>query len=147
MASEDRNRKGPETWLLLRPQILSESGKEIVSEDPNLTPDTMQMLLEAYNNEISDVIFYFGLDDESDIGLTVISMCIQENLDASFAELVARYADTRGTPFLETAIALHKLRREEGLYVHSRKDNIPGVRMWFPNTGTYYKKPPKKRIS
>ena len=107
----------------------------------------MELLKKSYNNEIGDYKFHFGQEGESDIGLTVVSMCIGENPRATLAELVARYSLTRGIPFLETAIALIQLKREHGLYIYTRnRENIPGYRMWIPNTGNYYAKPPSKRV-
>lgn len=63
-----------------------------------------------------DVKFYFGQNDPTDdVGLALLSMCINENPKASMAELVARYAATRNIRFTDAAVALLNLKKENGL--------------------------------
>lgn len=109
---------GESTWTSLGEEILSNRGKMIVSEDPDLTIDTIRRLLMLQNGDLFDVPFSFGNpdDDESEenIGLALLSSCIKDNKDATWAEIVARYAAIRRCPFLETAIALKRLEKESG---------------------------------
>jgi len=139
--------KGPETWMKLSRQLLCAEGKDIVSADPDLTEATITQLKEVYNNQLRNCHFYFGEEKNSDIGIAALSMCIRDNPSSTMAELIARYADLRGTPFLETALAVLRYKEEHGLsYYENRSRAIVSV-SWVPESSISYIKPPRKKFA
>lgn len=126
---------GAASWLNLPPSILSKEGKELVTQDPNLSPDTIQELKELERTDLSDYTFYFSdKEKKSDIGLATLSMCISENPYATMAEIVARYADTRNIPYAHAAFVLDAIRRLTGftLYERNKQDNTFKAVKWMP---------------
>lgn len=114
---------GPNSWLNLSENLLSKKGKKIVSDDPDLGPDTIQELKSIEKTDLSDYSFFFydtGDKRSSDIGLAVLSMCIRENPYATMAEIVARYSDTRGIPFVHVATVLDVFRKKERFVMYVR---------------------------
>lgn len=143
----ERARKaGEEVWLSLPERILNRAGKSIVSDDPNLSFETMQKLLEAQPPE-GHYPFYF-VDDNGGpgIGITSISICIDDNPDQSMAELIARYAELRHVPFTDTALACLALYKKNGnMFVHyTYVGGIYRQEAWSPAPITSMK-PPKKK--
>lgn len=142
-----RVKTGPTAWLSLPDELLNDEGKTIVTEDPNLSPDTLKRLIAAHP-PIDGIEFLFGDsgdEDDTDIGLTSISMCINENVDSSMAELVARYAEMRTCPFTNTAIAVLDLYRRRGLYRFVPDNNMYNPVEWHPKSQMFVKPPSKKK--
>lgn len=117
--------RGPDTWMYLHENLLSSYGKKLVCQDPCLSKKTIQELIEhdrpitgqllmgQYWQNIQtkeDADFSFGIDDqESDAGLTVLSMFIKERPQMCKAELVAIYSELRRVPFWATAEAIEEV--------------------------------------
>lgn len=138
---------GPATWLALPTEILSDIGKVIVSADPNLNDETISALVNSLTRDLKEVNFYFGVENpDDDVGLTLLSTCINDNRKATYAELIARYSRVAKTPFIETAIAVKNLQTLRGL---CRYVSIPGgayTRVsWAPKYIAIFAKPPAKR--
>lgn len=144
--SKDESMAGANVWMKLRADLLSKEGKEIVSADPDLSEETIRALLALLPEDRPKYEFYFYDDDEFDTGLTLVSSCIKDNLDASMAELVARYADMRRVPFAIAAEALNKLRKTKGLTYFKKIDDTRYTKVkWEPKSMVQYEKPPAKR--
>ncbi len=97
---------------------------------------------------ISRDLFHFdyGADD---IGITMLSMCIDENKTACLAELVARYATARSMPFSAVAreIANHNNRFGLNQHVWSTTDSggkCVDLVPWYP-TKLEVVVPPRKK--
>lgn len=104
--------KGAASWMGLKPAILSNAGKALVTEDPDLTDETIKQLVALEPSRPEDYKFYMGEDPEQcEIGLAGISMCIKDNPYATMGEIVARYADMRDVPYAHTAVVLNRLRQ------------------------------------
>lgn len=137
--------KGPDIWRSLPANILSAEGKKIVDKDPNLGAATMKLLIKTEGPPRKPAKFYFGYDDDyDDIGIATLSMCIMEDQKATLAEVVARYALTKGTQFAETASAIIELRERKGLNICSVNAKT-GVRWtpWIPSSEA--QRPPSKK--
>ena len=143
----NRVKRGPETWNDLPSTLLNKDEKVIVSRDPNLSPSTMDHLVDLRQGKMGKQRFYFGVDDDYDVGLCSVSMCINDNPRATIAEVVARYSEMRGIPFLETAIALLALRDTAGLYRYiADEDKVPVAIPWTPSDCSVIgAQPPPKR--
>lgn len=122
--------------MRLQRAVLNEEGKRIVSEDPDLGPETMSKLL-ALQPPTKSYAWNFnsGLDDEgSDIGFAGLSLCINDNLAQPMGELVARYAEMRHIPYTAVAVKLFQLYRENGgkfqRFYHN--GNIYDTADWVP---------------
>lgn len=119
-------------YLDLSPNILSDAGKKIVEKDPNLSEDTLKKLLALQGGCLCDVPFHFGLQgwgENNDAGCALLSSCIKDNFQSTWAELVGRYADMRRRPFLEIAIGLKQYDHEYGLaYYNEDHELVP----WKP---------------
>lgn len=126
--------EGPDTWMKLGDGVLSKQGKELVSEDPDLSKETLHRLSLLQHCELADIPFTFDIDKDNqtgnDIGLALLSSCIKDNPTATWAEITARYSAIRRYPFLETAIALKALAKEEGLFYYAEGTKIPTP--WHP---------------
>lgn len=133
-------------WMRLPVSMLNERGKEIVSRDPDLSRQTIELLKTVHPPE-NKYKFYFGEDGDTDVGLAALSMCVGDNVSASMAELVARYADLRHIPFVDTAIAVIHLHETTGIvhYDHSNGFGETIKRIWKPSSRTFNVPPPKKR--
>ena len=119
-------------YLELAPNILSSEGKKIVSKDPNLSKETIKKLLALQGGTLTDVSFNFGLPgwgEDNDVGCALLSSCIKDNFQSTWAELVGRYADMRKKPFLEIAIGLKRFHEEQWLAYYNQKHEL--VR-WAP---------------
>lgn len=141
---------GPEVWLSMPENLLNKDAKALLNADPNLTRETMARLLQA-QPITHEAKFYFGLDDKDDankddIGVTLLSICINENLSQSMAELVARYATARKLPFTETAVGVLKLYyRQKECFVRFKQVNGMYVsERWRPHEVPIAIKPPSK---
>lgn len=114
--------KKSETWNLLNPSILSEQGKKIVSEDPNLSDKTMKKLLDLNDGVVGTINLYIDEDDAgerlSSVARALVSTCIKDNLFATWAEFTARIASIYRFPFLEVAIALKAYKSKHGAFVY-----------------------------
>ena len=145
---------GANSWLNLPNSLLSAEGKRLVTEDPDLSAQTIEMLrkLEPTEAERFGSYYFSEEGNTSDIGLATLSMCIRDNPSATMAELVARYADLRNIPFAHVATVLSHVRYSTGFvrYVHDRIDGthrqIPWAPAEIPKTVTLLP-PPKKRKS
>lgn len=124
---------GEETWQCLGDDVLSKQGKVLVSEDPDLSIETLRRLALLQDGTMVEIPFTFGAGDpdkDNDIGIALLSTCIKDNLSATWAELIARYAAIRRYPFLETAIALKALDEQRGLYYFADGTQLPTL--WHP---------------
>ncbi len=116
--------KGSETWLRMPNSLLSKEAKMIISNDPNLSDTTMQALSLLQNGEIKRIPFYFGKEDfgeESDVGCALLSSCIKDEMRASWAEIIARYAALRKKPFVDMAFGLKEYHRKYGMFYFSKE--------------------------
>lgn len=139
---------GEAVWSELNEQILSEEGKKLVAADPDLSEVTLRRLALLQNFNMKEIKPPFGqiqdieengsekLDPdivEHEVSFALLSSCIKDDLAATWAEFVARYAAIRRTPFLETAMALKALYIFQGnkffYYMNNGKQMIP----WSPN--------------
>lgn len=124
-----------DSWNLLNSSILSEEGKRIVSEDPDLGKKTVQKLLALGKDESEGAYLY--LEEEecgeklSSIGLAVISICIKANQYATWAEFAARVAVTYRFPFLATVLALQEYMKRHG-YFTMYKNGTQVPMQWLP---------------
>ena len=135
-------------WLQLPARLLNVRGKRVVSADPDLRKETMEALMWVHPPK-GCYEFYFGNKDfESDVGVTALALCIDDNPLANMAELVARYAAMRKIPFTDTALAVLKQYHTYGLFYYVRKNfrHYPIKRRWFPNEAAIVL-PPRKRGS
>lgn len=119
-----------DTWNLLNPSILSEEGKKIVSEDPDLGEKTIRKLLDLGMDESDGINLFLEPEDGSEklagIGMALISTCIKDNPYATWAEFTARVAATYRFPFLATALALQRYMEEhEGFIMYKSSSHIP----------------------
>lgn len=134
LGSRERTYKllGTNAYLSLSNAILSKKGKEIVRKDPNLSEFTLMKLLELQKGVLKEVRFYFGepgYGEMQDVGCALLSTCIKDNPQSTWAEIVGRYADMRRCPFLEIAFGLKKFHEEYGMgYYNKEKRWIP----WTP---------------
>ena len=92
-------------WQRLPARLLNDRGKRIVNADPDLREDTVSALLCVHPPK-GTFQFYFGNNDDCDVGAVGLALCIGDNLQATMAELVARYAAMRKVPFTDTALAV-----------------------------------------
>ena len=131
---EERHKlKGEEAYLKLKNSILSPEGKDIVAADPDLSPVTLNKLIALQKGNLKEIQFYFGQQQYGgniDVGCALLSICIKENIMATWAELVGRYADARNQPFLEIALGLKEYDRQYGLFYYN-KEQIPTP--WAPS--------------
>ena len=140
---------GFNSWLKLPNAILSMAGKNMVTKDPDLSDETIQALVEIEPEPENPIPFFFGgMDSGNDIGFTVLSMCIHENMSASFGELVARYSGARGIPYGRAAARLNELRKRKMLFTFEPThdgDYVPTP--WEPQVigETYFILPPSKK--
>jgi hypothetical protein len=102
---------GPAAWLALPEDILCTAGKCLVSEDPDLSADTINKLSALHPPDFKKYTFNFGRET-SDVGLTVLAGCIKEHQNGSLAEIIAAYSSLRKVPFVDTAIAVLELMEE-----------------------------------
>lgn len=117
-------RKDPNApqWEQLPKRLLSPEGCEIVSRDPNLSASTLKTLNKTEKPYLEGNLaesheWYFDIrEDGSDISAVLLASCINDNVNACMAEIVARYAGVRRLSFLEVANKLCELRREGRLY-------------------------------
>ena len=143
---------GVNSWLNLPNALLGLEGKKIVTEDPDLSPETLEALraLEPTSADQFGVYYFSEQNNACDIGLATLSMCIRENTSATMAELVARYADLRNIPYAHVATILSAMRYSTGFirYVRNRSDStyraIPWSPAEVPKTASMLP-PPKKR--
>lgn len=141
-------KRGAALWNSLSNEILNKEGKEIVSVDPSLSIATLKKLIETCNRplELEKYDCMFGDSDNpedfSDIGSTLLSSCIRDNLSATRAELVARFASIIGIPFIETAIMIMEREQSpDGLFLY---DLSTGERIrWTPKEPSPHKIYPK----
>lgn len=142
---------GEEVWTELGEEMLSTEGKKLVAADPDLSEITLRRLALLQGYTFQDVPNPFAAIEEDadedtfekheraqDVSFALLSLCIKDDLSANWAEIVARYAAIRRTPFLETAMALKEMFEENGsffYYVGSGSQTIP----WSP------RKAPAKR--
>lgn len=146
---------GANSWLNLPNTILSAQGKELVTRDSDLTDATLNALRALEPTSPDQFGPYFFSDDDndksSDIGMATLSMCIRENLHATMAEIVARYADLRRIPYAHVATVLTEMRRTTGftMFVRNRTDNTFQAVPWSPEVipADMSMLPPKKRKS
>lgn len=137
---------GPEVWLSMPEHLLNKEAKAVLNEDPNMTRETMAKLLQV-QPIVKDVQFYFGHDSETDVGIALLSICINENLSQSMAELIARYATARNIPFTEAATGVLRL------YYSHKKQFIRYVnegggyasKIWSPKEVSIAVMPPSKK--
>ena len=119
-------------YMDLSDSILSKEGKKIVAKDPNLSDDTLKKLLALQGGNLKDVQFNFGLPnwgEANDAGCALLSCCIKDNYNSTWAELVGRYADMRRKPFLEIALGLKQYHAQYGLaYYNNSHELVP----WEP---------------
>ena len=136
------------SWKALPATLLSDAGKEIVMADPDLSRNTINALLELDNIDPATASrkFYFREKDGSDIGCITLSICIEDDIFAVFADLVAKYAFMRCAPFSLTADALYKLRHTDGLYYYKETTlgGEPQRVPWTPRSVTLRLPPTKK---
>lgn len=142
---------GPNSWLNLPNSLLSSKGKSLVTADPDLGDETLQMLRDLEKTPYEKYCPFYFSDEEksSDIGMATLSMCIQENQYATMAELVARYADLRNVPYAHVAIYLSEVRKKTGfiMFVRKRTDNTFQAVPWSPTVIPSFASmlPPPKR--
>ena len=81
---------GANSWLNLPNSLLSAEGKRLVTDDPDLSAQTIEMLrkLEPTEAERFGSYYFSEEGNTSDIGLATLSMCIRDNPSATMAELV-----------------------------------------------------------
>lgn len=135
-------RKSPDApkWEQLSVKLLSNKGKALVSEDPNLNELTLAALKETEEELVERAggcthRFYLDAnEDGSNISATLIASCINDNVYACMAELVARYAELRRMTFYETACKLCQLRDAGSLYRLSPEMPHTPIQ-WFPTLG------------
>lgn len=147
--TDQRRLRGKELWEKLDDRILSKEGKALVTADPNLTPVTLNRLFQLQGGKLTDICTFFGEAppaseegekepktareaklEKSDVGLAMLSCCIKDNLDATWAEICARYAATRRLPFLEIAIKLKELDKTHELRYYDDESKEPVI--WHP---------------
>lgn len=147
---------GEEVWSELGDEMLSEEGKKLVAADPDLSEITLRrlLLLQGYTtqenfrntfaklsqDEESDDRIFEANERAQDVSFALLSLCIKDDLSATWAEIVARYAAIRRTPFLETALALKALVASQGSFFYYA-DNGDQIIPWTP------RKAPVKRGS
>lgn len=132
-------------WQRLPTRLLNERGKRIVNADPDLREETVSALLRVHPPK-GTYRFYFGNNDDCDVGAVGLALCIGDNLQATMAELVARYAAMRKVPFTDTALAVLEQYHNRGLfyYEHRKDKDHPVLRRWDPNDVGIIAPPPKK---
>lgn len=150
-------------WSLPKGTDISPAGRLIVEAEPNLEPETFELLLRYDMDRLSEedkVLFAEKSKKEivekvfaasHDIGFAHLSQCIKENLKQPVAELVARYSIERRIPFLLGAIYILALMETQPLYYFENRINY-GVRRirWKPISAyvppPYYNPPFKRPI-
>lgn len=141
---------GVNSWLDLPNALLSPKGKMLVTEDPNLSPETIEALkaIEPTSPDRFGVYYFSDQSNMCDIGLATLSMCIKENPSATMAELVARYADLRNIPYAHVAVVLSEMRNGPGFLRYIRGSDstyraVPWAPTEVPRTSSMLP-PPKK---
>lgn len=124
-----------DAWKLLNPSILSEEGKTVVNEDPDLNEKTIQKLLALGKDSATGANLFLD-EDECDeklasIGRALISICIKDDLCATWAEFAARVAATYRFPFLATVLVLRTYVRKYGAFV-LYKNGSRVATQWLP---------------
>lgn len=131
--------EGRSVWNRLGNGLISPIEKSMVAADPDLANETIaKMVAERGGQEaLQEIEFFFNnpapgdkVDRADDIGYPVLSFCIKQDRNATWADIVARYCLVRRTPFLETAIFLRTLHKTKGLFYFDNKSLKP-IR-WTP---------------
>ena len=114
-------------WDVPMKSILSKNGKKIISQDPNLSKNTLEMLLETEESMCKHNAFQRALNedrqklvneefyDNNACGFAHLALCVKECIGKSFAELIDVFAEERDIPFILAALYIIALRDIEGL--------------------------------
>ena len=124
------SRDQTEGWSLARGVAITQEGRKIVQGEPNIEPETLELLLQSdwdkltdkqkrlYKNsnakEIAEQTFFVN----GEIGMIHLAQCIKEDLNQCMADLCARYADERRISFLAAAIFITSLTSVKALYYY-----------------------------
>lgn len=126
--------KGRTVWERLGKALISPAEKSLVAADPDLCQSTMDKMiaLRGGMDQINPIKFFFSdpspedaSDRNDDIGYPTLSLCIKQDRNATWAEVVARYSILRRVPFLETAIALKELEKNGQLIYFDDGSKLP----------------------
>lgn len=126
--------KGRAVWERLGKAIISPAEKSLVAADPDLCQSTIEKMIAVRGGEekLKTTKFFFSdpspedtEDRNDDIGYPTLSLCIKQDRNATWAEIVTRYAILRRAPFLETAIVLKKLAENGQLIYFDDGSKLP----------------------
>lgn len=115
--------EGRKVWERMERGLISKYEKSLVAADQDLCEATLEKMVEARGGPegLKKIDWHWGgpdsdpKDDSSDIGWATLSYCIKQDRNATWAEIVARYALLRRLPFLEVALGLRELQAKDGL--------------------------------
>lgn len=130
-------------WRNLPISILSIRGQLQVEFDPELSPKTIDKLRATeyglckafYSSKTStDKRDVRAILKDEYVAIGIISMCISEDENASFADFAARYAEARHEPFLVSAVALTRYLQNNGFFLYNvaSQDGGYSQKKWVP---------------
>lgn len=124
--------EGKLSWERLGDGLISPYERSLVAADQNLCDSTVQRMVEARNGETKrEIKWHFGepeagkRNSNDDIGWAALSYCIKQDRNATWAEIVARYALLRRIPYIDAALCLKQIHKEQGLFYFDDVTSAP----------------------
>lgn len=123
-----------DAWNNLSPSLLSDEAKRIISEDPDLNPKTLKKLIDLNGGSVYQISLF--LDEQTcdpkkaEVGRSLLSSCIKENINATWAEFVAHVVKLFRFPYIDTAVAL-RLYGQQHDFVYYANGSYRQIR-WAP---------------
>ncbi len=132
-------------WGLPKNSIISDAGRLIVENEPNITDETLNLLIETdwalikdedrndilalSKKELALKVFY----ENSEIGLAHVAQCIKDDLNQPLGELIGRYSYERRIPYLQGAIYIKALTEVQKLFYYTYSPDAGYRRVvWTP---------------
>lgn len=106
----------------------------LIKADPDITEETYKKILaltpgHIFNHDVWEI----DSSDPLEGTLPLITLCIEDNLTQSMADLVIRVSQMRGCQFIDSMVALYRLRSEHRLcYFRHYRDGSESIVAWEP---------------
>ena len=142
-------------WELPQKCHITNAGREIVGQDPNLSPETLKQLIHTERKYLTKAFIStiqnrtkreIAINAFPSAGLAHLSQCIEENFNQTKADLVATYSMDRNIPFVCGAILIDALSSTTKLFYWRRPTITKAgfTKIYWEPTEVYL--PPKNKV-